>query len=79
MTYIQRGQPEYARAAIALFGGAFVTFAELYATQPLMPELSNYFHVTPAVSSLSLSFATITLAISMLWVSASPTIGGASA
>jgi MFS transporter, YNFM family, putative membrane transport protein len=69
MTYIQEGQPEFVRATVALFGGAFVTFAELYATQPIMPELSRRFHVSPAASSLSLSVATAALAISMLWVS----------
>lgn len=69
MSYIQPGSPDYRRSTMALFGGAFVTFAELYATQPLMPELSRYFHVSPAVSSLSLSAATAALAISMLWVS----------
>lgn len=69
MMYIQRGQPEYVRATLALFGGAFVTFAELYATQPIMPELSRRFHVTPTMSSLSFSVVTAALAISMLWVS----------
>ncbi|KIL41281.1 MFS transporter [Gordoniibacillus kamchatkensis] len=69
MTFIQRGQPEFVRATMALFGGAFVTFAELYETQPLMPELSRHFHVAPAVSSLSLSVATAALAISLLWIS----------
>lgn len=69
MTYIQRGHSAYGRATMALFGGAFVTFAELYATQPLMPDLSKYFRVTPALASLSLSLATAALAISMLWVS----------
>ncbi len=69
ITYIQREHPAYGRATTALFGGAFVTFAELYATQPLMPVLSEDFHVTPALSSLSLSVATAALAISMLWVS----------
>lgn len=69
LTYMQRGQPQYLRATMALFGGAFVSFAELYATQPIMPEISHRFHVTPAVSSLSLSVATAALAISMLWIS----------
>lgn len=69
MSYIQQGKPGYIRATMALFAGAFVTFAELYTTQPIMPELSRRFHITPAVSSLSLSVATAALAISMLWVS----------
>ena len=69
MSYIQRGQVGYVRATLALFAGAFITFAILYTTQPIMPELSRQFHVSPAVSSLSLSFATAALAVSMLWVS----------
>ncbi|ACT03158.1 MFS transporter [Paenibacillus sp. JDR-2] len=65
MSYLQSGQPGYTRASMALFGGAFVTFAELYSTQPLMPELTERFEVTPALSSLSLSVATISLAIAL--------------
>ncbi|PWW07286.1 YNFM family putative membrane transporter [Paenibacillus cellulosilyticus] len=68
MSYLQSGQPEYTRASLALFGGAFVTFAELYATQPLMPELSDRFQVSPALSSLSLSVATIGLAAALPFV-----------
>jgi MFS transporter, YNFM family, putative membrane transport protein len=69
VSYIQRGQPGYVRATLALFAGAFITFAILYTTQPIMPELSRQFHISPAMSSLSLSFATAALAVSMLWVS----------
>lgn len=69
MSYIERGQRRYIEATAALFAGAFVTFAVLYTTQPIMPELSRQFGITPATSSLSLSFATLGLAVSMLWVS----------
>lgn len=69
MSYIERGNPGYLRATLALFAGAFVTFAELYTTQPIMPQLSSYFGVTPTVASLSLSVATGALAISLVFVS----------
>lgn len=69
VTYIQPGQSGYFRATLALFAGAFITFAVLYTTQPIMPVLSREFHVSPAVSSLSLSCSTAALALSMLWVS----------
>jgi YNFM family putative membrane transporter len=68
LDYLERGRPGYLRATLALFAGAFVTFAVLYVTQPLMPELSRQFGVGPAVSSLSLSMATGALAVAMLWV-----------
>jgi YNFM family putative membrane transporter len=55
-------------ANLALFAGGFNTFAILWSTQPLLPEIANEFHISPAVSSLTLSSTTIALAISMLVV-----------
>jgi YNFM family putative membrane transporter len=55
-------------ANLALFAGVFNTFAILWSTQPLLPEIANEFHISPAVSSLTLSSTTIALAISMLVV-----------
>ncbi|MED1205274.1 MFS transporter [Heyndrickxia acidicola] len=66
MNYIQRGTRKFKMAALALFAGGFSTFAILWGTQPLLPDLSREFHVSPAVSSLSLSSTTIALAISIL-------------
>jgi len=51
---------------IALFAGGFNTFAILWATQPLLPEIVKEFNVSPTISSLSLSSTTIALAISLL-------------
>jgi YNFM family putative membrane transporter len=48
-----------------VFGG-FSTFALLYCVQPLMPLLAHDFKLTPAQSSLALSVATGTLAVSLL-------------
>lgn len=66
MSYIQKGTAEFKNANIALFAGGFDTFAILYCTQPIMPDLSKEFNISPTVASLSLSVTTITLAFSML-------------
>lgn len=68
MSYIQKGSKDFKKTNIALFAGGFSTFAILYSTQPLLPFLVKEFHISPAVSSLSLSAATITLAVSLLIV-----------
>jgi MFS transporter, YNFM family, putative membrane transport protein len=69
VNYLKSGQPGYLQATLSLFAGAFVTFAILYITQPILPDLSREFGVSPAAASLSLSAATAALAVSMLWVS----------
>lgn len=66
--YIQKGTKAFRNTTLALFFGAFNTFAIMYSTQPLLPEFSRDFNVAPANASLSLSLTTITLAISMLFV-----------
>lgn len=66
MHYISRGTSAFKKANIALFAGGFSTFAILWGTQPLLPEIAKEFHVSPAVSSLSLSSTTIALSISLL-------------
>ena len=61
-----RGTPAFRRLNLALFAAGFSTFAILYCVQPLLPEFSREFHITAAVSSLSLSLSTGLLAIAML-------------
>ncbi|CAA7599652.1 Major facilitator superfamily transporter [Acididesulfobacillus acetoxydans] len=68
MTYIKRGTAAFRKANIALFFGGFNTFAIMYSTQPLLPDFSREFHISPAVASLSLSLTTIALAVGMLLV-----------
>lgn len=68
MNYIQKGTPEAHKTNIAFFAGGFATFAILYCTQPILPELSKEFNISPATASLSLSVATVSMAISMLLV-----------
>ncbi len=61
-----RGTPSFRRLNLALFAAGFSTFAILYCVQPLLPEFSREFHISAAVSSLSLSLSTGLLAVAML-------------
>lgn len=63
--YIERGSKDYRRANLALFFAGFVTFSTLYTFQPLFPNLVKEFGISPAIASLSLSFATFALALTL--------------
>lgn len=65
--YIERGTPQFMRVTLALFTAGLATFALLYCVQPILPVLSQDFGVSPAQSSLSLSFSTGLLAIGLLF------------
>lgn len=66
MTYLQKGTKQFKLANFALFAAGFITFANLYITQPLFPQFSAEFHVSPTVASLSLSVATVVLSFSLI-------------
>jgi len=66
LTYIRKGTAAFHKVNLALFAGGFTTFAVLYGIQPLMPEFSRDFNISPTVASLSLSGTTIALAVTML-------------
>ena len=66
MTYIQKGTKQFTLTNLALFAAGFITFANLYITQPLLPQFAKDFNVTPAIASLSLSVTTVMLAFSLL-------------
>lgn len=65
---IQQGTKTFRNISLALFAGGFVTFALLYSLQPLMPEISDAFSITPAHASLTLSVTTIAMALTMLFI-----------
>ena len=65
-TGIARGTPRFRKASFALFLAGFASFATLYSVQPLLPIFAEAFHITPAESALSLSFATAALAFAIL-------------
>lgn len=60
--YLERGSRAYWRACLALLFAGYATFSLLYCVQPLLPAFSQAFGVSPAQSSLSLSFTTAALA-----------------
>ena len=60
------GDPAIRRAGLSLFLAGVAVFAMLYAPQPLLPELSASFRVTPAAATLSVSLTTLTLAVGLL-------------
>jgi YNFM family putative membrane transporter len=64
-THIQKGSRDYWRANLALFFAGFVTFSTIYMFQPLFPNLVEEFGISPTVASLSLSFATFSLALTL--------------
>lgn len=67
--YIQKGTRAFHKTNWALFLAGFITFANLYITQPLLPTFADVFHVSPAMASLSLSVTTFALAVSLIIVS----------
>ena len=66
MAHIHKGTKEFTKANLALFSAGFITFANLYITQPLLPSFSEEFGIRPATASLSLSIATVTHAFSLI-------------
>ena len=63
---IQSGTTAFRQVNLALFAAGFVTFITLYDMQPLLPEFSREFSIPPALASLPLSAACLTLAVGML-------------
>jgi YNFM family putative membrane transporter len=57
-------------AQLALFGAGLATFLLLYSTQALLPALSASLRLTPAQASLTVSAATIGLALAVIPASA---------
>ncbi|MDX6248463.1 MAG: transporter, family, putative rane transport protein [Kribbellaceae bacterium] len=60
------GDPRYRRLSIALFAAGLATFAMLYSTQPLLPELATVFNVSPSQSAFTVSLATLGLGLALL-------------
>ncbi|TWD81104.1 YNFM family putative membrane transporter [Kribbella amoyensis] len=60
------GEAGYRRLSVALFAAGLATFAMLYSTQPLLPELVTAFDISPSQSAFSVSFATLGLGIALL-------------
>ncbi|MDI2130953.1 MFS transporter [Yinghuangia seranimata] len=63
------GSSGYRRVNLALFLAGCATFAMLYTTQTLLPQLSDRFGLTPAQASVSVSVTTGALALAVIPVS----------
>ncbi|MAX32795.1 MAG: MFS transporter [Halomonadaceae bacterium] len=63
---IQAHTRDWWRATLALCLGSFIVFINLYAPQPLLPELRNTFGVSTLMASLVMSCPSLALAASLL-------------
>lgn len=68
--WIERGSSAYLKAGFALFLLGFASFSMIYCVQPLLPEFTHTFHVSPGTSALALSLTTGFLAFSIVLSSA---------
>jgi YNFM family putative membrane transporter len=68
MQYIESGSPEYRRTFLCMLLGSTVTFAILYSPQTLINTFSKQFNLSPSTASFTISFATFTLAVSLLFM-----------
>jgi len=65
-TKLSPGDPGHSRMRLALFAAGLATFALLYSTQALLPEISRDLHADPGLASWTVSGATIGLALAVL-------------
>lgn len=65
-----KGSRQYRQITWVLCFAAVVVFANLHALQPLLPELSRLFDLTPLQASWSYAIGTLTLGLSLLLYSA---------
>jgi len=63
---IHRDDREYTRLVIAMFLAGIATFAQLYATQGVLPEIAGEFSVPASTAALSVGAATLGIAIGVL-------------
>lgn len=59
---LQPGTPAFKRANWALILGGFVCFTLLYGTQPILPQFTEAFAISPTMASLTVSAGTLSLA-----------------
>ena len=65
-TELQAGTPEFRRANWALILGGFACFTLLYGTQPILPQFTEAFGISPTMASLTVSAGTLTLAFLLI-------------
>ena len=62
----RRGSTEYRRLLAALFCAGIATFAQLYSPQAVLPQIARDFGIGAADAALTVSMATIGLAVSVI-------------
>ena len=62
----RHGEAGFRHVSIALFAGSFASFGLLYCLQPLLPEFTRVFAVSPAVATMAISMCTIGLGLALL-------------
>jgi len=65
-TGLRAGTVDYRRANLALAIGGFTCFALLYGTQPVLPQLTHDFDISPGSASLSVAAGTAAMAILLI-------------
>lgn len=65
---IDKGTKEYKLALVMMFFGSLAAFGAEYCLQPVIPILAADFDLSPTTASLSMSFGTIGMAVSMLLI-----------
>lgn len=63
---LQAGTPAFRRANLALAAGGFTCFALLYGTQPVLPQLTHEFGISPASASFSVAAGTLSMALLLI-------------
>lgn len=61
-----QGSRAYRRILVCLFFSGLATFAQLYSTQAVLPDIATEYRVTAATSALTVSAATLGMAASVL-------------
>lgn len=61
----ERHSKEFSRIKLGIFLTGLSVFAQLYLFQPLLPELTRYYNITPEHSSFSVSAATVGMAVGL--------------
>lgn len=66
LTELQPGTAAFRRANWALILGGFACFTLLYGTQPILPQFTEAFGISPTMASLAVSAGTLTLSILLI-------------
>ncbi|WP_372441095.1 MFS transporter [Mycolicibacterium mengxianglii] len=61
-----KGSTDYRRLLAALFCAGVATFAQLYSLQGVLPQIAAHFHIGAADAALTVSLATVGLAVAVI-------------